>query len=1772
MTASTLPRSTHLRPSSLALALEPRMMFDAAAVTTASETAAQANAQQAAPAPEAAEATPDSSSSQARSLAAAAGPDQAPSVSGDSTALVRDSVLGYTSDPDTFANVLDGARDSVASSNGQFVYVLSSPASGATALSVFSRDAQGQLERVQTLYDSTQSGGIAGLVGAVNMTLSADQRSLYVVSRETNSLVVFTVDADSGQMTLGSTLVGDDSAPITSAVSQGDKVFVGSGDSLQVYQQGSDGALSLLHTYTDNEGGMQGLQGVNQLLVSADGKFLFVGASGDNSVATAMKINSDGSLSLINSVASTSPYFITALSLSADGKNLYALNTDASQTLEVLSIDSAGKLSSLSSIALNGEVTDLVVATNGSAVFLVGSTLEVFSRTSDGNLVRFSSFNRKDSDSALGVYFDNLNSITLSADGQQLYITGLVSGESSVLTLNLGLPDATYTEGGSAVVVLPSGKVSDPQMDAKNNYQGASLVIGRQTDPQTEDSYGFVTANGLSLSGKQILNGSTAIASFEVVNGVLSVTFISATTQAEAQNVLRQITYLNPSEDPEKAGSSPAFAITLNDDDGNSTSVEIKLNLVGVNDPAILVSTPANPTYYEDGDYVTLFKDTQINTIEADQPIWRVVLTIGSSSPGDVLMVGSAKILLDKATSGAYKASNDMSYMVNISNGVTTVTLFLMTPASEAAAVIDSIRYGSSASDLSGSRSVSLSVHEYPGGATTLTDKSTITLAPAAETNSAPVLDSGSTTVGYVERAEAVLIAPGAVVSDRQMDLLNGGQGNYNGATLNITLGNGASSLDQLSLKAGNGLSLDGKNLHKDGVIIGQVSNANGVLSIRFSDGQGGTPTTGDVQNTLRQITYASDSHTPAANVAVSISLADRALTSSVAQLSVNIQAINDTPVLNADPKLSQGELALLQSIGAISGLDRITHAGFSSDGLSVYVNDGKGAIALFSRNPDSGQLTFVSTLSASATGLDHISQVTVSLDGSKVYVVGQRDAINEFGEEYQIPVLTVFARDPLTGQLTLGQKVLSDDSTQNSLFGVISLAESSDGKNLYVLTQEGLSTLHLVNGQLTYLGTLGNNAQDEPFMHQTTAVHSAGDYVFVLADPGSKDYPNTLIAYKRGSDGSLTLAGYVRDTLTDSAGKPVSMADPKYLAVSADGATLYVAGASSVQVFHFDSASGTFQSLGSPLTGLGSISDLTLSSDGALLYVSSSAGSLSRYSTADQRLTLIDSLNRSNAGDVLLSADGGVILLGDAVTVLRAQALPATVYIDGGSAVVIGAHLSLSDAELDAANNGAGNYQDARIVLERSPAAVSTDRFGLVESNGISLVDGQLLKGGLVVGSFVESDGRLTITFTAALSSAEAKAVLTHLTYASSASHTDASTLISLNLRLNDGSLNSSGQSVSVEIQNPNANLPPVVGPAPYTPPPAAAGQPYSVVLPADLFSDPNGDLLTWSIGALPSGLSFDAASRTLSGTPLTSGVLNLTLTATDPAGASVARSLSLTVEAATVVTPPVEPGVEPGTPGSAATPDSVTPVVPITQPSWQPGPQPPAARDFAAPAPTLPTSLDSQSGPRPGVAPVPGWVGLGSLNGLNPGSGFDAYDSLSGNRTNSALGNTSPLVRPAEVGSPTLSTNRSTVGAMLALETGASFTRFQLPEGLFSARDAKLQVSLRLANGLGLPGWIRFDSRTGQVQLDNRQLANLERLKLVLVARDAEGQEVRIPVDLAIQRDGSASLQTSPPEAPATDAQAGLSSHLQASGQSGLLARGQALLKALLGDQNAA
>ncbi|QQA75205.1 beta-propeller fold lactonase family protein [Pectobacterium parmentieri] len=1681
-------------------------------------------------------------------------PTQMPTLGGESSSLKNDYAIdGY--DPNSFGDVLVGVKDSQLSADGKTLYVVSSPDSGSAVLSVFIRNEEGKFTLSQTFFnyhsvynnETEQNDKIvdnAGLAGASDVLLSSDGQYLYVVGSEDNAVTLFRVGSD-GELTqagiLNQAALGGHSLDVrTHIVSRGDYLFITAAQpnsenderSVLVFKREADGKLTSVSQADD-------LIGASRLVLDPTGRYLFVSGSGGTVGVTAFSISDQGVLAQASQLTGTGEYYINGLALSPDGKTLYAINADGIQyTLNTITVGANGALSLTDTTSITDDggdtgealATGLVVSADGTALFVIGKNITVFSRAEDGSLTWKDTISGS-WDSPIDLFFSDLRNVEMSADGKQLYLIG----GDKIHVLDIGTAGATYTEGNDATVLLPSGRLSDPQLDALNNGEGnynrASITVGRQDGGLQEDIFGLKPGNGLTLDGDNIVKNGTAIATFTQVNGVLTVKFIDAATKADAQNVLRQITYLNSSKDPEQAGSSPTFTFSINDGDNNTASSDITVDLIGINNPAELNTTVLNPQIPGNGEFVKLFKDTNINTIESGQDIWQVVLTFDKSGPNEVINVEGNTIVL-VPSSGAPRTANGMQYSVSVnSEGKATVILYASRGSSETAALIDSISYNHLGSDTSGVRHITLMVkeHQYSGTApeTTLEQSITVTLAPAAEANTAPVITVPVTTPTYTERADPIVLAPDATVSDKQMDKLNGGKGNYDGATLKVTLGDGKTALDKIGFNAGNGLTLSGDTLQKDGVTIGQVSNKDGVLTIRFNADASTIPTTEDVQNVLRQITYASDSHTPAAQVAVTVTLADRYLVSQVTALTIDITQINDVPAVNTDPVLSFGDLDRLQTLELSAfGLTGSTNSAVSADGSRVYIADRQGHIALFTRNAD-GSLTHMRT-SAIASG---VIQLQMTSDGANLY------ALQRNSSEGIIVTFTLDSEGNLTEQSSLKQ-----------IWDAAQITLSDDGKSLYLMDRETVIVYgrDTTTGTLTRIQALDNDMSRPPYLWAPTEVITQGDKVYVVTNPSNG---SSLIVYQRNSEtGQLTPLAYLHSGETDSTGKVVNLDYVQHLSISADGQTIFIANSRTssftwegeiavtdhpmkIDAFRLNAA-GTLTHLGT-INGTATVEDISLSADDKTLYVALSDGSLAYYSA--DTLERIDAQNNlANAQKIAVSPRGELIILADALVVLHQTPLSAF-YSNGGSAVAAVPTLTLSDAELDAADGGAGDYRGASVVFQRSESPSSNDRFELIAGNGFTVAGNVISKDGQPVATLSQADGRASVTFTASLSRDEATALVRQIGWRSTVVVNESS--VALRVVLNDGVQDSTPYETTVTISD-SVNQAPVGNSAAFTPPVAQVGTRWTYTLPDSLFTDPENDVLTFTVDStrLPDGVRFDSATRTLSGTPSTAGSFNLTITATDSAGNATALNVTLAINAAS--TP-----VDPGTPTDPDT-TTATPVILVHQGVSLPADaserereQPLGAivadlsRSETQPSPTN-TIIDAvrqgdADTARQSDAP---WVLDPVMSQLMPTLEQVNFSS----RANTAVRD-GATVSPADSNlflsvrgqATALESAFSSVQGALQPDASGALT-FSLPQRMFSVREGNATLTLQLANGRPLPAWVQFDARSGVVSITDASAVQVNQIQLVLKAQAADGTSRTVPITLQTGQGEGATMAT--------------------------------------------
>ncbi|MBN3216564.1 beta-propeller fold lactonase family protein [Pectobacterium polaris] len=564
---------------------------------------------------------------------------------------------------------------------------------------------------------------ITGLTDATQVRVSSDGSSLYVIGAE--KIVLLNA---SDLSVLGT--FGDDVGMVRDVLVNGNQVYITTGESLLVFTRNGD-MLTLSKTFTDGDSSGSQLDAANALVLSPDGKSLFVATSGGDTLVSRFSIGDDGALSFAQSVvgvsASEDGYYASTLSVSPDGKTIYVV--DNNKFIHIIAVADDGTLTAKDSLTLGDGVSvvkQVLVSPDGTSVVITGDLgqsdnfgtygIILYARAADGSLTQLQAVDGfGDLANFNGTLLNEVRQVAFSADGKQLYITGAIDYGSpeGVVVLDLKPANVTFTESDNPVALLPGGTVSAPVND-QSSYQGASIVIERTVGTQTGDQFGVSSASGLSFNDGQIWQGDKAIAAVTTAaNGALTITFLTGVAQAEAQQVLRAITYQSTSQDPTLAGNTATFRISFNDGEGHTAEFTAAVNVVGINDPAVVSTEPVGGSYASGGEPVSLFKNTAIDTIEVGQNIHRMEIVISPATTGDVLHVDGGEIVIDKTVDyQMFVGDSKIEYRVSVANGVATVTLYVTRDGASTAQLIDGLAYSHGGTEGSGSRTIGLTVFE----------------------------------------------------------------------------------------------------------------------------------------------------------------------------------------------------------------------------------------------------------------------------------------------------------------------------------------------------------------------------------------------------------------------------------------------------------------------------------------------------------------------------------------------------------------------------------------------------------------------------------------------------------------------------------------------------------------------------------------------------------------------------------------------------------------------------------------------------------------------------------------------------------------------------------------------------------------------------------------------------------------------------------------------------------------------------------------------------
>ena len=433
---------------------------------------------------------------------------------------------------------------------------------------------------------------------------------------------------------------------------------------------------------------------------------------------------------------------------------------------------------------------------------------------------------------------------------------------------------SSYTEGGAAAAIGDTD-VSITDTDSGDDIVSATITI---TNPEAGD----------------ILNVGTLPATVTVDLGNSSATSVKltaapGTSRADFEAAIEAITFSNTGDDPTDKGTnlSRSVSVVVNDGTADSNVATATIAVTDVND----APTGTNATITVTEDTFRFFTAADFGFVDADG-------TLGSVTFNSIL---GGTLYYDADGPGGNPAT--------VTNPPFTVT------AAELAAGAVSLYIHDDNGP--GTASISFTVADNDGASAVTANVLTVDVTPV---NDSPVLTTGGPIAATEQTAVAIL--PAGSVYDVDLDELNGGAGDYAGASFSVNRDPATNAAqDRFSLVAGPNFTIDGSNLRSGGLIFATISvdGSAGVIVVTFTSAET-KATSALVDEVIQAVRYTNISDNPPASVNLAVGFDDGSpgggqgngeADFDVNVVTVNIAAVNDAPVNSLGGTIGTGEDAI---------------------------------------------------------------------------------------------------------------------------------------------------------------------------------------------------------------------------------------------------------------------------------------------------------------------------------------------------------------------------------------------------------------------------------------------------------------------------------------------------------------------------------------------------------------------------------------------------------------------------------------------------------------------------------------------------------------------------------------------------------------------------------------------------------------------------------------------------------------------------------------------
>ena len=630
--------------------------------------------------------------------------------------------------------------------------------------------------------------------------------------------------------------------------------------------------------------------------------------------------------------------------------------------------------------------------------------------------------------------------------------------------------------------------------------------------------------------------------------------------------------------------------------------------------------------------------------------------------------------------------------------------------------------------------------------------------------NTAPSFGALTATPTFTENGSAVVLDSIATLADSQLSVYN----NWGGAVLTLARSGGATADDVFGLtgSGSTGVNFNGGNVRIAGSNVGTFTNSNGQLQITFNDGV----TTAQAEQILQAITYSNGNNNPPGTAVINYTINDGntntgdnpqgaggALTG-FGSITVNIIAVNDPPTLTGLSAKGYTEDGSAVVIGA---------GAIPADPELSYRNDWGGATLTLSR---AGGANTQDVFSASGT-LSSLSAANGSFNEGGV-------TLGTYTNSGGVLTLT-FAGGVTTAQAQAVMREIAYSNTDQTLAAgattPVTLNWVLNDQNSDVATGGGTA------GAGQDQGGGGKLSVTTPQVITLTGVNDAP----VLAHTALTVIQTEDAPAPNGAVGVLvsTLIGGITD---------VDSGNPKGVAI--------VAADTSMGSWLYSTNNGTSWQA---LPAVANNHALLLNPSDRLYF--QPAANVNGAVSAGLTIRAWDQSSGTAGGFVDATANGGntafstatdsvsltVTAVNDPPSIVGLPATSPNLYIQSGPAVVLENVATLADQELVTERN---NWNGATLTIARQGAASVDDQFGATGS--LSLNAGNVLVGGINIGSYSNTGGSLQFSFTSSATAALVNTALQNITYSNAVITPGALSYnsVKLDVTINDQNSNNTG------------------------------------------------------------------------------------------------------------------------------------------------------------------------------------------------------------------------------------------------------------------------------------------------------------------------------------------------------------------------------------------